>query len=196
MDDAEQCGRPLLGEQLRPGCGAYKQWNAAGEQTAFLLANGGIVAVTSEEVSETQVRCHVEMSVRFDGGHVVCRDSGSTVCSSSNSTLTRFANSRLGTQTTDGADNFTGSCGGAEASDVGRQFTVLDDGRYEFSVENATFDAIVYILEGNDCTGPERGCGKRVQVPLRNGDRVVAVLDGANGLCGSVTLRARFLEPL
>jgi hypothetical protein len=130
------------------------------------------------------------------GGGEPCRDAAPGACSGSSVTVSRFSAPSFGAETLDGADDYAGSCGGAGAGDIGLQVVALDAGRYEVSVEGSSFDMVVYVRDGTDCTGEELACGETVEVALTAGQQVVAIADGVGGLCGSARISTRYLGPL
>jgi len=94
-------------------------------------------------------------------------------------------------------NGFSGTCGGGSGQEQTIQFLVQQSGTYIFTTANSTFDTVLYIRDDN-CMGPELGCSDNVgalftseiTLSLIAGQRVVAFVDSANGLCGNYSLRA------
>lgn len=98
---------------------------------------------------------------------------------------------------TAGQSNATsGSCGGEQAPDQAFAFTAPQDGTFTFSTDGSDFDTVVYVLDGDDCSGAELGCDddggdstqSRVTVPLSAGQTVAVVVDGYDDSSGAFVL--------
>jgi hypothetical protein len=94
-------------------------------------------------------------------------------------------------------DGMTGSCGATGASDFAIHYTVTPviAGNMTFHVD-ATFDTVLYVLEGTDCSASEVAC---MDNPGASGEtatfsflivprELTFVVDGKAGACGSFTL--------
>lgn len=94
-------------------------------------------------------------------------------------------------------DDFSGSCGGAGAPDLGYTFTAPADGFYTFDTHGSQLDTVIYVLDG-ECAGTEIACNDNgdlsqsaVSVDLTAGQTVTIVVDG-NDVGGlPFTLRAQ-----
>jgi hypothetical protein len=92
-------------------------------------------------------------------------------------------------------DDYEGSCGGAGAPDVAYQWTAPRDDFYRFHTTGSDIETVLYLRDG-DCDGEELACSDDRDGPLRSeiiqqlrqGQRVVAVLDGRAGDSGEATL--------
>lgn len=90
----------------------------------------------------------------------------------------------------------SGSCGGDEAPDLAFEFTAAQDGNYTFSTDGSDFDTVLYVLDGENCGGPELACDddggestqSEVTVTLSEGQGVVVVVDGYGSASGAFTL--------
>jgi hypothetical protein len=60
-------------DELRPGCGLYKRWDASGTQAANQLATGGFVSITQTYLNDMAYRCNAELSVRFANGVTIAK---------------------------------------------------------------------------------------------------------------------------
>lgn len=98
---------------------------------------------------------------------------------------------------TAGQPNATsGSCGGEQAPDQAFEFTAPQDGEFTFSTDGSDFDTVLYVLDGDDCTGAELGCDddggdsiqSRVTVTLNAGQTVAVVVDGYDDSSGAFVL--------
>lgn len=102
--------------------------------------------------------------------------------------------SMAGNNTGQFVDDSAGSCGGAGGGDYGVQLNVVSGGLLTITV-SASFDTVLYVLEGNTCDAIERGCvdnpatsGEQFQMVVAAGQKLIAIAD-SNGACGPVTLR-------
>ena len=93
------------------------------------------------------------------------------------------------------ADATRGPCGVTDGGEFHAGFIVLDTGPYRFTTI-ATFDTVVYVRDGNGCSGPSLGCddasgdgGDVLELALTAGQEIVVTVDAAVGVCGSIRLR-------
>lgn len=90
----------------------------------------------------------------------------------------------------------SGSCGGESAPDQAFEFTAPQDGEFTFSTDGSDFDTVLYVLDGEDCTGPELACDddggdstqSQVTVTLSEGQTVAVVVDGYDDSSGAFVL--------
>jgi hypothetical protein len=94
-------------------------------------------------------------------------------------------------------DDFSGSCGGAGAPDVGFTFTAPADGLYTFDTLGSQLDTVLYLLDGV-CTGSEIACNddgagsqSALTVQLAADQTVTAVVDGNSGAGAPFQIRVR-----
>jgi hypothetical protein len=108
----------------------------------------------------------------------------------------------VGTHMSSGAsdnrgDGLAGSCGGAGSHEQTVQFLITQTGTFVFTTRGSNYDTVLYIRDGS-CTGPELACNdnfgasftSEVSLALTAGQSVIAIVDGANGVCGDFELRA------
>jgi hypothetical protein len=83
-----------------------------------------------------------------------------------------------------GLGSIGGSCGGDAGPETAFTFNTPFDGSYTFSTAGSTYDTVLYLYDGVDCTGVELGCNddtigqtSEVQVDLVVGQAVYIVLD-------------------
>lgn len=122
-------------------------------------------------------------------------DDGTTTGTGSACPSESFEDSTFGT-TLGRANTASGSCGGDQASDQAFEFTAAQDGNYTFSTDGSDFDTVLYVLDGDQCGGPELMCDddggdstqSRVTVALIEGQAVVVVVDGYSDQSGAFTL--------
>ncbi len=87
--------------------------------------------------------------------------------------------------TLEGANDFAGSCGGADADERSFAWTAPSAGTYTFSTHGSPFNTALYLRE-QTCSGAELGCNddavvstSSVAVQLDAGQNVVAFVDGS-----------------
>lgn len=131
------------------------------------------------------------------GSGMACPRTGTPSCPQSSISLTMFGVSSSSASTAGKGDGLAGSCGGAGAEEQTVLFLVQQTAAYTFTTRNSDYDTVLYIRDA-DCGGAELACNDNVgagvtsQVTLNvvAGQRVVAIVDGANGLCGNYSLLA------
>jgi hypothetical protein len=131
------------------------------------------------------------------GPGMACPRMASPTCPGTTLSLSTSSISSAGGPSAGKGDGLAGSCGGEGAEEQTVQFLVQNTATYTFTTRNANYDTVLYIRDV-DCLGAELACNdnfgtgftSQITLSLVAGQRVVAVVDGANGLCGNASLIA------
>jgi hypothetical protein len=126
-----------------------------------------------------------------------CVGTATPNCPTAGGLLSLANTTSMGGPTDNNGDGLSGSCGGAGADERTVQYLVQQAGTYVFTTRDSDYDTVLYIRDG-DCTGAELACNdnfgalftSQVTLTLAAGQTIIAIVDGANGLCGTYSLRA------
>lgn len=128
---------------------------------------------------------------RIDAASIGCGTDPN--CSSSSFALNAGSSGSANGSTAFFTDGTQGSCGTSGGGDYGARFMVMASGMYRFTL-TAAFDTLLYVLDGPDCSAPERTCadnpgvsGEEVVLSLTAGTSIVVIVDSNSG-CGNFSL--------
>lgn len=105
--------------------------------------------------------------------------------------------------TAGGTNTSLGTCGGLGANDYAYTWTAPNAGTYRFTTEGSSFDTLVYLRDGSDCSGPELNCNTgtvtstagAAWATLVAGQTVNIFVDGDGGASGAFTLTVEEAMP-
>jgi len=130
------------------------------------------------------------------GPGVQCVGTATPNCPAAANSLSIFGTHMSSGPSDNRGNGFAGSCGGAGGQEQTVQFLVQQSGTFIFKTAGSTYDTVLYVRDDN-CAGAELACNdnsgslftSEVTLTLIAGQRVIAFVDSANGLCGDFTLR-------
>ncbi len=128
------------------------------------------------------------------GSGSACSFTGTPSCPTAGASLNLAGTYNSSGHTSGEGSGLAGSCGGANAEEHTVQFVVMATATYTFTTRGSDYNTVLYLRAS--CGGAELACNddfatdghSAITIALTQGQNVIAVVDGANGLCGNYAL--------